>query len=166
MAQWLIPQPFAHGDLKPDNIIVREDCTLVLVDYDGMYVPAMKGQQSRELGSPDFRHPSRTEETFDEHIDDFSIASILLSLKTIALKPSLLMEFGTTDKLLFTESDYRNLSECKLLDALKLLMPDTELATLYALFILAAAQGSLSQVSFSIFNLSICIFIRYVSKES
>jgi len=154
LAQWLIPQPFAHGDLKPDNIIVREDCTLVLVDYDGMYVPAMKGQQSRELGSPDFRHPSRTEETFDEHIDDFSIASILLSLKTIALKPSLLMEFGTTDKLLFTESDYRNLSECKLLDALKLLMPDTELATLYALFILAAAQGSLSQVSFSIFNLS------------
>ena len=42
LAQWLIPQPFAHGDLKPDNILVREDGTLVLVDYDGMYVPAMK----------------------------------------------------------------------------------------------------------------------------
>ena len=154
LAQWLIPQPFAHGDLKPDNILVREDGTLVLVDYDGMYVPAMKGQRSRELGSPDFRHPSRTEETFDEHIDDFSISSILLSLKAIALNPSLLVEFGATDKLLFTESDYWNLSECKLLDALKLLMPDTELATLYALFILAAAQGSLSQVSFRILNLS------------
>ena len=25
MAQWLLPQHFAHGDLKPDNIIVRED---------------------------------------------------------------------------------------------------------------------------------------------
>ena len=35
LAQWLIPQPFAHGDLKPDNILVREDGTLVLVDYDG-----------------------------------------------------------------------------------------------------------------------------------
>lgn len=45
LAQWLIPQPFAHGDLKPDNILVREDGTLVLVDYDGMYVPAMKGQK-------------------------------------------------------------------------------------------------------------------------
>ena len=154
LTQWLIPQPFAHGDLKSDNILVKEDGTLVLIDYDGMYVPAMKGQRSRELGSPDFRHPSRTEEMFDEHIDDFSIASILLSLKAIALNPSLLVEFGATDKLLFTESDYRNLFECKLLDALKLLMQDTELATLYALFILAAAQGSLSQVSFRIFNLS------------
>ena len=68
LAQWLIPQPFAHGDLKPDNIIVCEDGTLVLVDYDGMYVPAMKGQKARELGSPDFRHPLRTENDFDEHI--------------------------------------------------------------------------------------------------
>ena len=70
LAQWLIPQSFAHGDLKPDNILVREDGTLVLVDYDGMYVPAMKGQKARELGSPDFRHPLRTENDFDEHIDE------------------------------------------------------------------------------------------------
>ena len=66
LAQWLIPQPYAHGDLKPDNILVREDGTLVLVDYDGMYVPAMKGQKARELGSPDFRHPQRTEDDFVE----------------------------------------------------------------------------------------------------
>ena len=45
LTQWLIPQPFAHGDLKPDNILVREDGTLVLVDYDGMYVPAMKAKR-------------------------------------------------------------------------------------------------------------------------
>ena len=51
LAQWLIPQPFAHGDLKPDNILVREDGTLVLVDYDGMYVPAMKGQKASDEGT-------------------------------------------------------------------------------------------------------------------
>ena len=44
LAQWLIPQSFAHGDLKPDNILVRENGALVLVDYDGMYVPSMKMQ--------------------------------------------------------------------------------------------------------------------------
>lgn len=106
LAQWLIPQPFAHGDLKPDNILVREDGTLVLVDYDGMYVPAMKGQKARELGSPDFRHPLRTENDFDEHIDDFPLVSILLSLKAISVNSQWLEDYGAVDRLLFSENDY------------------------------------------------------------
>ena len=154
LAMWLMPQPFAHGDLKPDNILVREDGTLVLVDYDGMYVPAMKGQKARELGSPDFRHPSRTENDFDEHIDDFSLASILLSLKAISLQPDLLEQYGASDRLLFFVDDYRNLSESKAMDGLKSLMQDAELASLYSLFILALSQNNLSQVSFRLFNLS------------
>ena len=154
LAMWLMPQPFAHGDLKPDNILVRDDGTLVLVDYDGMYVPAMKGQKARELGSPDFRHPSRTENDFDEHIDDFSLASILLSLKAISLQPELLKEYGATDRLIFSVDDYRNLSESKAMDGLKSLMQDAELASLYSLFILALSQNNLSQVSFRLFNLS------------
>ena len=109
LAQWLIPQPFAHGDLKPDNILVREDGTLVLVDYDGMYVPAMKGQKARELGSPDFRHPLRTEKDFDEHIDGFPLVSILLSLKAISHKPWMLDKFGTQDRLIFSKTDYLNI---------------------------------------------------------
>ncbi len=84
LAQWLIPLPFAHGDLKPDNILVREDGTLVLVDYDGMFVPTMKGHKARELGSPDFRHPKRTENDFDKHIDDFSFVAILVSLIAVS----------------------------------------------------------------------------------
>ena len=108
LAQWLIPQPFAHGDLKPDNILVKDDGSLVLVDYDGMYVPAMKGQKARELGSPDFRHPQRTEDDFDEHIDDFPIVSILLSLKAISVNSQLLDEYGASDRLLFSMEDYRD----------------------------------------------------------
>lgn len=115
LAQWLIPQPFAHGDLKPDNILVREDGTLVLIDYDGMYVPAMKGQKARELGSPDFRHPLRTENDFDESIDDFPVVTTLLSLKTISLNPLLLEEFRNTDRLLFSVRDYNDISNCQLL---------------------------------------------------
>ena len=113
LAQWLIPQSFAHGDLKPDNILVREDGTLVLVDYDGMYVPAMKGQKARELGSPDFRHPQRTENDFSGRIDDFSLTSILLSLKAISLKPHLFKKFGDSNRLLFSEKDYRNFDNCE-----------------------------------------------------
>ena len=152
LAMWLMPQPFAHGDLKPDNILVRDDGTLVLVDYDGMYVPAMKGQKARELGSPDFRHPSRTEDDFDEHIDDFSIASILLSLKAIALQPSLLEKYGASDRLLFSEKDYHNISQC---DFLNKLYPsnNTELNILMSLFILALEKENLSDVSFRLFYL-------------
>lgn len=113
LGQWLIPQPFAHGDLKPDNILVREDGTLVLVDYDGMYVPTMKGQKARELGSPDFRHPLRTEDDFDEHIDDFPLVSILLSLKAISYNPQYFEDYGTKDRLLFSSKDYQNINNCE-----------------------------------------------------
>ena len=118
LAQWLIPQSFAHGDLKPDNIIVREDGTLVLVDYDGMYVPAMKGQKARELGSPDFRHPLRTEDDFDEYMDEFPMVSILLSLKAISLQPSLLDMYGTSDRLLLSERDYREIRNSEIVGKL------------------------------------------------
>ena len=115
LTQWLIPQPFAHGDLKPDNILVREDGTLVLVDYDGMYVPAMKGQKARELGSPDFRHPQRTENDFDEHIDDFPLISILFSLKAISVSPQLLDKFGANDRLLLSRVDYLTINNCEVI---------------------------------------------------
>lgn len=106
LAKWLIAQPFAHGDLKPDNILVKKDGNIVLVDYDGMYVPAMKGQKSREVGSPDFCHPQRNEDKFDEHIDDFSILSILLSLCVLFVKPSYIKKYGAEDRLLFSKNDY------------------------------------------------------------
>ena len=115
LAQWLIPQSFAHGDLKPDNILVRKDGTLVLVDYDGMYVSAMKGQKARELGSPDFRHPLRTEHDFNEYIDDFAIATILFSLNNISKNPSLLEKFGAKDRLLLSKNDYYDLDGAKVI---------------------------------------------------
>ena len=147
LAMWLLPQPFAHGDLKPDNILVREDSSLTLVDYDGMYVPAMQGQKARELGSPDFRHPLRTENDFNEHIDDFPAVSILLSLKLIAQNPDLLNTYGASDRLLFSESDYRDLSSCALL---KQVFPSQspDINTLVSLFTIANVHKTLSQVSF------------------
>lgn len=147
LSQWLIPQPLAHGDLKPDNILVREDGTLVLVDYDGMYVPAMKGQKARELGSPDFRHPLRTENDFDEHIDDFPMASILLSLKIMSFQPDFMKKYGSSDRLLFSEIDYREISKCRLL---KELFPsgNPDLNVMMILFMFAFEKTNLSDVSF------------------
>ena len=153
LASWLLSQPFAHGDLKPDNILVRSDGTLTLVDYDGMYVPTMQGRSARELGSPDFRHPLRTAERFNEHIDDFPLAVILLSLKALSLSPSLWNTYGASDRLLFSATDYRDLSSCAVLQAFPPLLTDPEFTRLYALFLLAHSEEGLSNVSFRLLNL-------------
>lgn len=111
LAIWLLNQPFAHGDLKPDNILVKDDGSLVLVDYDGMFVPAMQGQKAREIGSPDFRNPSRTENDFDKDVDTFPIISILLSLELLLENKDYLSQFGAEDRLLFSANDYSNLED-------------------------------------------------------
>lgn len=152
MAVWLRSQSFAHGDIKPDNIMVRPDGTLTLVDYDGMFVPAMKGQKSPTIGTKDFSHPLRTIDDFDETIDDFALASIALSLKAISLNPSLLQTYGASDRLLFSATDYIDLSKSKTFTALQGLLADEEARTLMSMFLLASAQKSLSMCSFRLFG--------------
>ena len=151
MAAWLRTQSFSHGDIKPDNIIVRPDGSLTLVDYDGMFVPSMKGSQSPTIGTRDFCHPLRTVDDFDETIDDFSLASIALSLKAISMKSTLLDIYGASDRLLFSENDYRNPSNSKVISALQELMCDKDFCTLYSLFMLALARKELSACSFRLF---------------
>ncbi len=143
MGAWLLEQPFAHGDLKPENIMVGPDAMPLLVDYDGMYVPAMKGEVARELGSPDYRHPLRTEKDFDEHIDDFPLASIALSLKAISLDPSLLQRYAAPDRLLFSAADYTDLSKCEVLKEVTSLYSDSELQKLHSISLLVSSQKSL-----------------------
>ena len=152
MAVWLRSQSFAHGDIKPDNIMVRPDGTLTLVDYDGMFVPAMKGQKSPTIGTKDFSHPLRTIDDFDETIDDFALASIALSLKAISLDPSLLKTYGASDRLLFSAADYLDLSKSKTFAALQGLLADEEARTLMSMFLLASAQKNLSMCSFRLFG--------------
>ena len=151
MAAWLRTQSFSHGDIKPDNIIVRPDGSLTLVDYDGMFVPSMKGSQSPTIGTRDFSHPLRTVDDFDETIDDFSLASIALSLKAISMKSTLLDTYSASDRLLFSENDYRNPSNSKVISALQELMCDKDFCTLYSLFMLALARKELSACSFRLF---------------
>ena len=151
MAAWLHTQSFSHGDIKPDNIIVRPDGSLSLVDYDGMFVPSMKGCKSPTIGTRDFSHPLRTVDDFDETIDDFSLASIVLSLKAISMNSTLLDTYGASDRLLFSEKDYRNPASSKVISALQELMCDKDFCTLYSLFMLALARKELSTCSFRLF---------------
>ena len=110
MVDWLRSQSFAHGDIRLDNIIVRPNGTLTLVDYDDMFVPAIKGRKSPTISAKDFSHPLRTIDDFGETTDDFALVSIALSLKAISLDSSLLQNYGASDRLLFAPFEYFDLS--------------------------------------------------------
>ena len=78
----------AHCDLQHGNVMVVGD-RLVLVDYDGMYVPAMKTKDEKdrvawESGLPAYQHPLRAGQLLSPAIDDFSAWLILISLRAVA----------------------------------------------------------------------------------
>lgn len=121
MALWLLQQPFAHTDLKTENIIVTPQNQLVLVDYDGVFVPKMQGQTARETGTIGYCHPKRTAQHYNQHTDDFTILLITLSLRLIYLKPKLYTQTQSDEHLLFTPNDLIFLAKHKQWSSIKTL---------------------------------------------
>lgn len=104
----LLENEIAHGDLKLSNIIVDNNGQLFLIDYDGMYLPELKGQQSLENGTPSYQHPKRTPSYFDSTIDHFSILNIYLSLLLLSEKPDLFEKYNDGDNIIFTKEDFED----------------------------------------------------------
>lgn len=98
----LVSDDRAHGDLKPENIVVDPSGELHPIDFDGAYLPAFAGERSPELGTAAFQHPARTAEDFDERLDDYSVALLSAALHALALDPSLGLRYGARDGLLFS----------------------------------------------------------------
>jgi hypothetical protein len=96
----------AHGDLQFGNIkIVGSDVRLI--DYDGMYVPALKHKESSETGHQNFQHPRRTGKDFDQYIDNFPAWVIYTSLHALAEYPTIWTEAdGGDDCLIFRKADF------------------------------------------------------------
>ena len=119
LAVWLRSQKFAHGDLKPDNIMISKGGTLTLVDYDSMFVPSLSGRVSLTTGTKAFSHPMRTPYDFDETIDDFTLASMSISLYAISEDSILYDKYCRPDRLLFSDDDYRDLDKSEAYKYLK-----------------------------------------------
>ena len=96
----LLDAPWAHGDLKPENIILDTEGELQLIDRDAMFLPEMQGELATELGTAAYQHSARTTEDFDATIDDFSVALISTALYALSLDPTLYERFGGRDGLL------------------------------------------------------------------
>ncbi|MBX9694995.1 MAG: hypothetical protein K2Z81_21600, partial [Cyanobacteria bacterium] len=95
----------AHGDLQHGNILVSKD-GLMLVDYDPIFVPALSGLTSLEIGHPNYQHPGRNAIQYDTTMDNFSCWLIHTSLLMLSIDCRLYERFlGGDDCILFKRSD-------------------------------------------------------------
>ena len=117
----------AHGDLSGDNVMIRPDGKLALVDYDGIYIPAFNGQQAYTIGQPDYQHPDMAKRPFNEWMDEFSWLAIHAALQALRVKPELwkeLVDYGGNGKLLnsnilFEAKDYKDPGQSQVFSRLR-----------------------------------------------
>ncbi len=111
----------AHGDLQHRNVMVLRNGHLRLIDYDGMWVPELEGEDANETGHPDFQDPRRTQKTFNADIDAFSDAVIQIAIDALRMDPSLWERYNNGDNLLFRRQDFLDPESSSLITDLKAL---------------------------------------------
>ncbi len=105
---------FAHGDLSDGNILIKEDLTIQLIDFDAAYVPSLASTPPNEIGKPNFQHPGRLSPQspqygyYAENVDAFASLMIYVSLHATATDPDMWEAFHDEDNLIFTHKDFLN----------------------------------------------------------
>ena len=122
----------SHGDLQNGNILLERrgtDVEIKLIDYDSLFVPALRGQPSPTPGLPEYQHPARGSLS-NEKVDYFSELVIYLSFLTLAEKPGIWDQFDlenrTGDGLLFSKEDFENPDKSDIFQELEKLSPDIQ----------------------------------------
>jgi hypothetical protein len=109
LARYFQEGKLAHGDLQHANVLLVPGQTLSikLVDYDGMFVPALAHQPSGEVGHPAYQHPQRSREgVFSADIDRFPLLVIYCAIRALISGGRGLWErYDNGDNLLFREQD-------------------------------------------------------------
>ena len=111
MTEALHEQGISHGDMQHGNIMVKHDGSIVLVDYDSLYVIGMDGVPDDIKGLPGFQHPARMRQRYrSTYSDFFSELVIYTSIKALALHPGLWnkLRMGESDTLLLSSADIQS----------------------------------------------------------
>ena len=111
MTRELHEQGISHGDLQHGNILIRPDGSLVLVDYDSLYVLGMDGIPDDIKGLQGYQHPARIHQRYrSAYSDFFSELVIYTSIRTLAKHPGLWNKYSLadTETMLFTEKDIQS----------------------------------------------------------
>jgi hypothetical protein len=90
---------WAHGDLKPDNVVVRPGGDMTLVDCDALWIQSLAGAPAAELGTPPWRHPMRSADRFDKGVDLHPAHLIAACLGALAGDPGARHGFTTLEDL-------------------------------------------------------------------
>ncbi|MCG9132820.1 tetratricopeptide repeat protein [Candidatus Poribacteria bacterium] len=122
----------SHGDLQNGNILLKRkgaDVEIKLIDYDSLFVPALRGQSSPTPGLPEYQHPARGT-LANEKVDYFSELVIYLSFLSLSEKPNLWVQFGdanrVNDGLLFSKADFENPNQSAIFQEFEKLSPDIQ----------------------------------------
>lgn len=135
----------AHGDLQHGNIMVVGN-SLRLVDYDGMFIPPLRGMPSHEIGHPNYQHPRRSDRDFGPHLDNFAAWVIHLSLAALSFRPDLWdIAGGGDEQLLFTQKDFIDPRASRVLRALDEL-PDETLRQMVSSFKALLGCSDIAQI--------------------
>jgi hypothetical protein len=104
----------AHADIQHGNVMLVPGSKpgaygLKLVDYDGMFVPALANDPSGEAGHPNFQHPGRlSTRAYSADLDRFPHLVIATALKALEVGgPGLWGRYDNGDNLLFAEADFQ-----------------------------------------------------------
>ena len=139
----------AHGDLQHGNVLLAPKgksgaLALKLIDYDGMFVPALADIPSGEVGHPNYQHPQRLREgAYHREIDRFSHLLIYTALRCVRAGGGveLWQRYDNLENLLFREEDFRQPAKSRLLsDLWSLKEPDARNLVGH---LLLASQGPL-----------------------
>lgn len=105
----------AHADLQHGNVILVPGSSasmlaVRLIDYDGMWVPALAQKKSGELGHACYQHPQRQKDRiYSAEVDRLPLLAIACALRCLAVGGKALWDrFDTGDNMLFQEADLRD----------------------------------------------------------
>lgn len=89
MKQSLGEHRFTHGNLSPENIVMRRGDAMAIVDYDTAAWPGSPRGRIAEP-SPAYRHPSNARPAVLERRDDFAALVLMVSLRALAIDSGML----------------------------------------------------------------------------
>jgi hypothetical protein len=112
----------AHTDIQHGNVMLVPGSRpgaygLKLIDYDGMFVPALANSPSGESGHPAYQHPTRASgRIYSVDLDRFPNLVTATALKGLeVVGPTLWEKYDTGDNLLFVEDDFKSPGTSKLM---------------------------------------------------